>query len=109
MKALDELIEIAAWTIFAVLILVMSGKAFSETAITFDDGTVVYVPTGSQVYVSDAPLYELKEVEPVTGELVEPEDKGSDEWCAWYEAVNDGVIAPSFDPGYTIYVQNCRG
>lgn len=83
--------------------------AFAGTSVTFDDGTVLYLNPEQKVYVSEHKVYELVELEPLnTGESSEPEPQGSEEWCEWYLEQNDGVVAPSFDEGYTIYTRNCR-
>jgi len=93
----------------AAIAVLFSFSAIAETTITFDDGTVVYLEPEQKVYVSVHKVYELVELEPVVGgESSEPEPQGSEEWCEWYLEQNDGVVAPSFDEGYTIYVRNCQ-
>lgn len=82
----------------------------AATTIVLDDGTVI--ETDKPVYISDTPLFRLVEVEPIAetdGGLVEPAEAGSPEWCVWYEVSNNGIIQPTFDPSYTIYLQNCLG
>ncbi len=81
--------------------------AAAIVTIILADGTTI--ETDKNVYIADGPVYTQVELVPINGELVEPDEKGSPEWCAWYEAINGGVIAPSFDPNYNIWVQNCRG
>ena len=83
--------------------------AAALVTIILADGTTI--ETDKNVYIADGPVYTQVELTPIngTGELVEPDEAGSPEWCAWYEAINGGIVAPSFDPNYTIYVRNCRG
>lgn len=98
------------------LLAVLASPTFATTTIMLEDGTVI--ETEKRVYISETPLFSLTEATPVTGEPLvgtpspvpdaEPEDKGSPEWCAWYEDINDGIVAPSFDPNYRVYTENCR-
>lgn len=88
-------------------LLSISAAVYGVTTIVLEDGTVI--ETEDKVYVSETPLFRLEEAEAlVGGELVEPAEKGSPEWCAWYEAINPDGITPDFSEGYSVYTRNCR-
>lgn len=95
--------------LLAIFFAVFAFKAHAVTTVILEDGTVI--ETEDKVYISAEQLYTLQEADAVSSDAStdEPEDKGSPEWCAWYLAANNGTVVPSFDEGYSIYVQNCRG
>lgn len=87
-------------------LMITCSTAAADTTVILEDGTVI--ETNKNVYISEDKLYKFEEAHPVSGSLVEPEEKGSEAWCLWYETVNNGTIVPSFEENYYIYTQNCR-
>ena len=103
-----------------VMAILYSVSALADTTVILEDGTVI--ETKQNVYISPGKVYTLTELEPLRADPVEPVDPvepepdpfadepkptGTPEWCEWYEEFTGGVIAPTFDGRYNIYVQNC--
>lgn len=61
----------AVLILISIILLGYGVAAFSQTAITFEDGTVV--TTEQNVYVSEEPLYRIVEADPVNPTVGTPE------------------------------------
>lgn len=95
--------------VYAAGLALASTAAIAQTTLYLEDGSSITIPEGASLYISDEAVFTMKQLTPVATDdtPAEPEVKGSPEWCDWYEAINGGVIAPSFSSDYKIYTQNC--